>query len=221
MSPVQKQNVEIWDAIYANPDYAPVAPYTDVVAFLARKFAKNGRKKNLLEIGCGVGQNLAYARWVMGFEIYGIDYSARVIELAKTFMATRGLEADLQVGDVQNLPYEDNFFHACIERAVIQHNEFSKVRNIVGELHRVLRPGGLLCCSFASEGHVLFGNGKNLGNGDFFDPDHDGIRHFFARRDVDEVFSNFEIERLKLATNQNMLSGKTEEQYWVVELRKK
>jgi SAM-dependent methyltransferase len=214
------QDSKIWDSIYERSDYAPIAPYTDAIAFLARSFAKKGAGKRLLEIGCGVGQNIAYAQWTMGFDIYGIDYSAQAIELARSSLAGRGINADLRVGDVTQLPYADEFFDVCIERAVIQQNRHTAGLQIVKELFRVLRPGGYLCCSIIAEGHQLFGNGEDLGNGDFFDPGHDGLRHFYSRRDIMNLLLDFDLLRLSMHTRQNVMTGQTNEQYWVVEARK-
>jgi SAM-dependent methyltransferase len=214
------QDSKLWDSIYENIDYAPIAPYTDAIAFLARIFLKRGEGKRLLEIGCGVGQNIAYARWTMGFDIYGVDYSAQAIELARISLAGRGVDAELHVGDVTQLPYANGFFDVCIERAVIQQNRHAAGIQIVKELLRVLRPGGYLCCSIIAEGHQLYGNGEYLGNGDFHDPGHDGSRHFYARRDIMDLFSGFDLLRLSMHTRQNVMTGQTNEQYWVVEARK-
>jgi ubiquinone/menaquinone biosynthesis C-methylase UbiE len=213
-------NSVIWDQLYSREDYSPIAPYTDAIAFLARSFSKQGNGKRLLEVGCGVGQNIAYAHWVMGFDIFGIDYSENAISLAKLSLSHKNIQADLRVGDASRLPYESEYFDVCIERAVIQCNTLSKGAQIINEIYRVLRPGGYLCCSINAEMHSLYGNGSSLGNGDFYDPMHDGIRHFYARRDIHDLFQAFNLLRLNLHSRLDTLNGKISEQYWVIEARK-
>lgn len=212
----------IWDALYRKGDYAPIAPYTDMMVFLARAFGKDGAGKKVLEVGCGTGQNLAFARWAMGFDVYGIDYSPEAVEQAKQLFVHKGLEyGDLKVGDAGAMPFADGQFDAVVERAVLQQNSLEVAKNVVAEMGRVLKPGGGICCSLAAEGHFLFGQGDYRGSGDFFNPDHDGMRHFFARRDVLDVFAGFDLLRWSLHTRQDVLGNRTVEQYYVVEGRKR
>lgn len=208
----------IWDALYRKGNYAPIAPYTDIMVFLARTLGKDGSGKKVLEVGCGTGQNLAFARWSMGFEVYGIDYSAEAVEQAKQMFAQKALEyGELAVGDAGDMPFPDAHFDAVVERAVLQQNSLEVARKVVAEMRRVLKPGGGICCSLAAEGHFLFGQGEYRGEGDFHNPEHDGMRHFFARRDVLDVFAGFDLLRWSLHTRQDVLGNRTVEQYYVVE----
>jgi SAM-dependent methyltransferase len=211
----------IWDALYAEGNYAPIAPYTDIIAFLARAFAREGHGRKVLEIGCGTAQNLLFAAWSMGFEVYGVDYSEAAIAQARAQFQAKGLSyGALDVADAAHLSYLDASFDAVVERAVLQQNRYETARAMLAEMRRVLKPGGVLCCSLAAEGHFLFGQGEHLGGGDFFNGEHDGSRHFFARRDILDLFAGLEITRWMLHSRQDVPGNRMVEQYHVVEARK-
>jgi SAM-dependent methyltransferase len=88
----------------------------------------------VLDIGCGVG---AFLRMVAdrGGEAFGIDASEALVELARA----RVPEADLRVGDMEALPYDDGSFDL-----VTGFNSFFFATDIVAALSeagRVARPG--------------------------------------------------------------------------------
>jgi SAM-dependent methyltransferase len=88
----------------------------------------------VLDIGCGVG---TFLRLVAdrGAEAFGIDASEELLELARD----RVPEADLRVGDMEALPYDDDSFDL-----VTGFNSFFFATDIVAALRegaRVARPG--------------------------------------------------------------------------------
>jgi SAM-dependent methyltransferase len=88
----------------------------------------------VLDVGCGVG---AFLRLVMarGAHAFGLDASEALIELART----RVPDADVRVGELEALPYEDDSFDL-----VTGFNAFFFANDIVGAVHeagRVAKPG--------------------------------------------------------------------------------
>ena len=51
--------------------------------------------------------------------------------------------ASLKIGDVSKLPYENGFFDGVIDNACLYNNNNKKTREILEEVERVLKPGGL------------------------------------------------------------------------------
>ena len=182
-----------WESLYSEGKNYCMAPYTEIFSFLARNFGNECHGEKLLELGCGVGNNLIFAKWAMGFEVYGMDYSPTAIKLAKNRFDKHNLEASLEIGSIDSLDFCDEFFDVVIDRGAIQHNPLPYIRNIISEVERVLKPTGLFYSGLASDEHYLFGRGTHLGGGDFLDKNSEGIRHFFSKGDVLDVFSNFEI----------------------------
>jgi SAM-dependent methyltransferase len=90
--------------------------------------------QRVLEVGCGTGVFLKLAA-DRGAETFGLDASEALLELA----ATRVPAADLTVGDMQFLPYEDDSFDL-----VAGFNAFFFAEDMVAALReagRVARPG--------------------------------------------------------------------------------
>jgi SAM-dependent methyltransferase len=93
-----------------------------------------GSRQRVLEVGCGTG---VFLRAVAdrGALAHGIDASAALVELAKE----RVPEADVRVGDMQELPFEDDHFDV-----VAGFNSFFFADDIVAALReagRVAKPG--------------------------------------------------------------------------------
>jgi SAM-dependent methyltransferase len=94
-----------------------------------------GAGQRVLEVGCGSGVFLRAAA-DRGAAVSGLDASETLIERARA----RVPEADLRVGDLQFLPYEDDRFDV-----VAGFNAFFFAEDMVAALReagRVARPGG-------------------------------------------------------------------------------
>jgi SAM-dependent methyltransferase len=91
--------------------------------------------RRVLDAGCGQGEFGAELAAV-GVNVVGLDQSERMVDLARE----RGIEAI--VGDVQALPFADGEFDAVAANFMLYH--VPDVHRALGELARVLRPGGRL-----------------------------------------------------------------------------
>jgi len=95
--------------------------------------------RRLLEIGCGIGTDLArFARG--GAQVTGVDLSQTAVDLARQNFAWLGLDGDLRVGDGEALPFPDGAFDVVYGHGVLQYAV--DPGRIVAEAHRVLKPGG-------------------------------------------------------------------------------
>lgn len=94
-----------------------------------------GAGDRVLEVGCGSGVFLR-AAVDRGAAVTGVDSSERLVELARG----RAPEADIRVGDLQALPFDDDTFDV-----VAGFNAFFFASDMVAALReagRVARPGG-------------------------------------------------------------------------------
>jgi SAM-dependent methyltransferase len=90
--------------------------------------------QRLLDAGCGAGLALQLAA-KRGATVAGIDASAGLLEIAEE----RVPDADLQRGDLEQLPYADESFDAVTAFNSVQYAADPVAA--VGELRRVGRPG--------------------------------------------------------------------------------
>ena len=112
-----------------------VEPFIHQVAQFTRH-----RGKTLLEIGVGAGtDHLQWAR--AGCRCFGTDLTDAAIETTRKRLACYGLESRLQRLDAERLPYPDSNFDIVYSWGVIHHSE--RPEQIVAEIHRVLKPGGM------------------------------------------------------------------------------
>jgi ubiquinone/menaquinone biosynthesis C-methylase UbiE len=96
--------------------------------------------RHLLEIGCGVGIDLVeFAK--QGSHVTGIDVAECAIELAKKNFAFHDAYGDLRVMNGEDLEFETNSFDAVYAHGVLQYT--ADARRMIGEIHRVLKPGGV------------------------------------------------------------------------------
>jgi ubiquinone/menaquinone biosynthesis C-methylase UbiE len=95
------------------------------------------KDKKVLDVGCGFGTDLKRAT-DLGAICMGIDASEEFINMAKQNLP----DAELKVGFMENLPYEDDSFDVIMSRYVIQTSP--DVPRCLEEMIRVLKPQGSL-----------------------------------------------------------------------------
>ncbi|PKL78991.1 MAG: hypothetical protein CVV25_09420 [Ignavibacteriae bacterium HGW-Ignavibacteriae-4] len=100
---------------------------------------QSGKGKKMLEVGLGAGTD--FINWVRnGADAHGIDLTPESIAHVKHRLSLEGLDAKFEVGDSENLPYEDNSFEFVYSWGVIHHTPDTP--KAFREIYRVLQPGG-------------------------------------------------------------------------------
>jgi SAM-dependent methyltransferase len=92
-----------------------------------------GAGDRLLDVACGAGLAVELAG-LRGAQCAGIDASPRLVAVARD----RSPDADLRVGDMQALPWNDEAFDVATSFRGI----WATTPGAVTEVHRVLAPGG-------------------------------------------------------------------------------
>lgn len=104
----------------------------------------------LLDAGCGSGGMLEYIRRHFPHaELTGLDFSERALDLT----CERNIGATLVRGSTDSLPFDDASFDVALSLDVIIVGGVDAQR-AMRELHRVLRPGGLLLINLPAFGFL-------------------------------------------------------------------
>jgi SAM-dependent methyltransferase len=108
----------------------------------------------ILDAGCGGGRNLVYFL-KHGFEIFGVDADARAIESVRTIanrLAPHLAASNFRVEPVEQMSFADGFADAVLSSAVLHFaQDEDHFNRMVGEMWRVLKPGGMFFCRLASD----------------------------------------------------------------------
>jgi tRNA (uracil-5-)-methyltransferase TRM9 len=105
------------------------------------ELAGRWRQGRLLNIGCAHGPD--FPPFHVSFELYGIDISRKMLELAQRYASKYWLDVSLAQADARGLPFTDGYFDFTLAVASLHHIEGEAERlKALQELKRVLRPGG-------------------------------------------------------------------------------
>ncbi|MBO1419819.1 class I SAM-dependent methyltransferase [Streptomyces sp. FH025] len=99
----------------------------------------------VLDCACGIGTQ-AIGLAALGHRVTGTDLSSASAARATAEAAARGLRLPTAAADMRELPFSDGRFDVvvCADNALPHLLTTEDVRAALGEMRRVLRPGGLL-----------------------------------------------------------------------------
>ena len=100
----------------------------------------SGEGKRLLDAGCGIGVLTRFFA-KRGYEVHAIDLTTSAVEATRQSLEALGLQAEVKLGNVEQLAFPDNCFDYVVSNGVIHHTPDTE--KAVGEFYRVLKPGGL------------------------------------------------------------------------------
>lgn len=98
--------------------------------------------ETVLDAGCGTGGDAIQLARVVGptGRVLGVDISATMITEAARRAAGLGLPVTFEIGDAQDLRFDDHTFDACRSERMLMH--VPDAPRALTELVRVTRPGG-------------------------------------------------------------------------------
>jgi tRNA (uracil-5-)-methyltransferase TRM9 len=103
--------------------------------------AKRWQQGRLLNVGCGHGPD--FIPFKNNFELYGVDFSDRMLQNARKYADKYKFSVYLVNADARYLPYANNSFDCAIAVATYHHIEDEEERlRAIKELYRILKPGG-------------------------------------------------------------------------------
>lgn len=117
------------------------AGYTEnIIAITAQ--LKDTKFQSLLELGCYPGHSTEYYLNNLKIKKYfAVDYKEELLGRARAM----GVEASICDLEKDKLPFNDNSFNLVIANQVFEH--LKNIFSPLSEIHRVLKPGGILVFS--------------------------------------------------------------------------
>ncbi|MBT2452336.1 class I SAM-dependent methyltransferase [Streptomyces sp. ISL-43] len=162
----------------------------------ARAFRAAGAR-DVLELGAGHGRDALYfAR--EGFAVQATDFSPVGLEQLRAAAGRQGVaeRVSTSVYDVRGpLPLSDASVDAVFAHMLLCMALSTKeIHSLVGEVRRVLRPGGVLVYTVRHTGDAHYGTGTAYGD-DIYE--HGGFAvHFFPRELVDSLADGWALEEV-------------------------
>lgn len=139
-----------WELIWRSGDiperYRGAAPPNGTVVEWAAMLASDSR---VLDVGCGAGRHCLYLAG-RGCRVAGVDIAPSSIKLTEEVCAAQQIAFDGRVSDMTTLPWPDNTFDGALSIATIHHHLRPNIVRSLGEVWRVLKPGGLFLADFLS-----------------------------------------------------------------------
>jgi len=186
---------EGWDNVYSQKYMTMWYPNEDIIRFCASliqkrltldKYEVKRKVDRVLDLGCGNGRHaMFFAR--QGIKASGIDISSQAVAWASEWAKSEGVDADFRVGDITNLPYEDNTFDAVVTHGVLDHVPMTVATKAAREVHRVLKPNGLFYFDLRSSHDYECGVGTEVAPNEFIVTsgyEKDLVQHFFTEDEI-------------------------------------
>lgn len=196
-----------WNQVYTDGEQLNEFPFMDLVSFYFNHFKNNTTKLNILEVGCGAGNNLEFLAQ-KGHNVYGLDASEKIIEYTKRKFSKKNLSGNFIVSEFTDLPYEENFFDLIINRAAICHTDIFNANIAMKECNRVIDTNGIFYSTFFSNFNSFKANKIDFG---FYNSFEEGFHNvgalkFYNIFEITKLFeiNNFNIEKLYLSDKKNM-----------------
>lgn len=107
-------------------------------------FAELQPGQSVLDVGCGTGALAIAAKEVVGpsGSVAGVDASPQMIERARMKATKAGVAIDFREASADALPFADATLDAVLSTVMLHHLPRAVRGNALGEMCRVLKPGG-------------------------------------------------------------------------------
>jgi SAM-dependent methyltransferase len=127
------------DALHADHRHETVSPpllQAGVRQRMLQRFLRPAAGDLIVDLGCGSGRSIVWNR-KSGAQLIGIDVAP--------YFAAEAIEGgDLVLGDLRRLPFIDGTFTKGYALDVFEHLSRDALDEVLGEIGRVMRPGGQL-----------------------------------------------------------------------------
>jgi len=134
-----KENIRIWESQAKKWNSLKLLYPDDYL--IVKWLNKIKKSSKILDEGCGIGQfSITFAK--KGHKVVGLDFSKTLIKTAKKNAKIFRCPCKFVVGDIRNLPFENNIFDVVISAGIVEH--VKETKKCIKEISRVLKKKGIL-----------------------------------------------------------------------------
>jgi ubiquinone/menaquinone biosynthesis C-methylase UbiE len=161
---------------------------------LIQELRPNTCSLRILDVRCATGRLLKRLAEAGATELFGVDLAPRILEVAREKLTKTGASVELRTADAEDtLPWDHDSFDAVTLTGVLHH--FFRPRDALGEVRRVLRPGGrvlIIDPCFFPPVRQFINVALRVGP-------HDGDFHFYSPTDAADLLADlgFEVGRTR------------------------
>lgn len=199
-----------WEDVYNKGEQLNNYPYDQIVSFIFRNYPKDKNRSdiNILELGCGAGNNLWFAARE-GFKVTGIDWSKSAIEYAKNRFIKEGLTGNFIVGEFDKAKELENKYDLIINREAMAYIPMFKTKEIIQSLKKILKNNGMIYFASYSDRDSACASGE-------YDENYMTVNmkrgvsgttetYYYGRRDIFDIFEGYKIISMFHTENVNVL----------------
>jgi len=136
---------DYWDSAFKSHDFKHWElnyPSPELAALVAARTLR--KKAKILDVGCGGGLDAIFLAQC-GFNVIGVDISSAALRIAERRAEEAYVEVDWRLGNVLDLPVEDETIDLVTDRGLFHLIEDYDRPRYSSEIHRVLKlHGGVL-----------------------------------------------------------------------------
>lgn len=146
--------------------------------------------KEVLDCGAGGDEPPLALFHNYGYKTHGVDISHKQLERARRFCEQHAMDLGIVHGDMRRLAFGDESMSFVYSYSAICHMPKADVGVAMGEITRVLRPGGLCYVSFLMAREIPSGEGNACVGGESArdEDDDEPYEHCFLEEDEPAIY---------------------------------
>lgn len=156
---------------------------------------KNSLEKIILDCGAGGINPPLSLFYEFGYKTYGIEICEEQLQKANSFCYLNNMDLNIIRGNMKKIPFDNEFFSFLFSYNTSVHIKKVAFSQCLSEFYRVLKHEGLCYVNFLSEDCNTYGQGVQIGDGEFkqIEDNQEVLYCHYKDNEVEHNLSGFDI----------------------------